>query len=357
MSDAAAFGQSRSSVWQRIPARGLWIALLVLLLAALVSLALWLFVWRAPPIVEQIVPGAAPELPAEIRERAGRLAAENQALEQELARRLTTIAECPPGQIMRRSANEPPAAAPPDVASEGLYLWSTDQSQSGPAQTLPSELLAERLEKGTVLILTESGIATGFFVAPQVIATNRHAVEGVAADGLVLITSRSLGQVRPGRVLGASPDGPLGAPDFAVVRLEVGTAPAVLPLAGEVAKLAPVIASGYPGLTIVNDTGFRRLVQGDISAAPDLNMTRGEVQSLQTSPSGTPVILHTADVLQGNSGGPLVDACGRVVGVNTFIRVDKEHAGRVSYAQGTAALAQFLRENGITANIETQSCN
>ena len=355
MSDPAAIGRPQSSLWQRIPGRGLWIALLMLLLAALLLLALWLFVWRAPPVVEQIVPGVAPELPAEVRERAGRLAEENQALEQELARRLTTIAKCPPGQMMRRSANEPPAAASPDVASEGLYLWSTDPSQSGPAQTLPSEVLAERLEKGTVLILTESGIATGFFVAPQLIATNRHVVE-TAADGLVLITSRSLGQVRPGRVLNATPDGPLGAPDFAVIRLEIGTAPGVLPLAGAVAKLAPVIASGYPGLTLVNDIGFRRLVQGDISAAPDLNLTRGEVQSLQTSPRGIPVILHTADVLQGNSGGPLVDACGRVVGVNTFIQVDQENAGRVSYAQATAALAQFLIENGIAGNIEAQSC-
>ena len=355
MSDATAIGRPRTSLWQRIPARGPWIALLVLLLAALLSLAFWLFVWRTPPIVEHIVPGAAPELPEEVRESAGRLAEENQALEQELARRLTTIAECPPGQIMRRSASEPPAGASPDIASERLYLWSTDPAQSEPAQTLPSAVLAERLEKGTVLILTENGLATGFFVAPQVIVTNRHAVEG-AADGFVLVTSRSLGQVRPGRVLAASPGGPVGAPDFAVVRLEVGTAPGVLPLAGDVAKLTPVIASGYPGLTLMNDTGFRRLVQGDITAAPDLNVTRGEVQSLQTSPRGMPIILHTADILQGNSGGPLVDTCGRVVGVNTFINVDQENAGRVSYAQATTALAQFLIENGIAATIEGQPC-
>ena len=33
-------------------------------------------------------------------------------------------------------------------------------------------------------------------------------------------------------------------------------------------QLMPVIAAGYPGLTIVHDADFRALLAGDITAAP-----------------------------------------------------------------------------------------
>jgi hypothetical protein len=35
--------------------------------------------------------------------------------------------------------------------------------------------------------------------------------------------------------------------------------------------------------------------------------------------------------MQG-SGGPIVDACGRAIGMNTYIAVDEQQSGRVSYA-------------------------
>src|SRR3546814_12594507 len=84
------------------------------------------------------------------------------------------------------------------------------------------------------------------------------------------------------------------------------------------------------------------LIAGDAGPTPDLNLTQGVVQSVQNSPQGVPVLVHTASVLQGNSGGPLVDACGRVVGINTFIAVDAEKSARVSSSQTTAIIPGFL---------------
>ena len=103
----------------------------------------------------------------------------------------------------------------------------------------------------------------------------------------------------------------------------------------------PVVAAGYPGLTIVHDAGFRALLGGDITAAPELVLNRGEVQALQRSPQGLAVIAHSGRILQGNSGGPLVDGCGRLVGINTYIAVDAAQAGQVSYAISAEELARF----------------
>jgi S1-C subfamily serine protease len=229
----------------------------------------------------------------------------------------------------------------------------------GKAAVLSNKALTDRLEKSTVLILTSNGIATGFFIGPQTIVTNRHAIE-TATDGVIFVTSRSLGAVQKVRLTNATAGAAqMGAPDFAILRMDgaVAPAPATLALTPEAPKLASVYAAGYPGLSVIRDEGFRRLIKGDAFSAPDLNLTRGEVQSHQTSPAGLPMVVHTASVLGGNSGGPLVDNCGRVVGVNTFIAVDQQQSGRLNYAQSSGALVQFLKNNNIGAQADLRPCD
>ena len=85
-------------------------------------------------------------------------------------------------------------------------------------------------------------------------------------------------------------------------------------------------------------------------------LNRGEVQAVQPSPHGLKVIAHSGRILQGNSGGPLVDACGRVVGINTYAAVDPRQAGQVSYAIATEELARFLGESGVKVELGEASC-
>ncbi|MBN9425143.1 MAG: hypothetical protein J0H09_01435 [Burkholderiales bacterium] len=69
-----------------------------------------------------------------------------------------------------------------------------------------------------------------------------------------------------------------------------------------------------------------------MAAAPDLNLTQGVVQSLQSGTGGTPLIVHTTAIARGNSGGPLVDRCGRAAGVNTFMNIDQRESAKIHYA-------------------------
>jgi S1-C subfamily serine protease len=147
-----------------------------------------------------------------------------------------------------------------------------------------------------------------------------------------------------------------GGADFALVRLDDGTGPASLGLGTTIEKLATVVAAGYPGLAIRSDPEFARLLAGDGTAAPDLNFTQGAVQSLTQRPGNPSLIVHSASTLKGNSGGPLVDMCGRVVGVNTFIALDEKQAGRLSYALGAEALLAFLREAAGAAQGDSRPC-
>jgi len=347
MSDAANVAQpSRPGFIESIPARRLWLAITLLLLALLLALAAWLWWLRTPPIVTRVIPAPPAVLAPEVAARAEALTRQIEELDRQIATGRTALQSlsCPAGQRLRQGAT--PAAPPAALAAAAL---------AGPLPALGTGALADQLELATALVLSDNRLGTGFFVAPNLLVTNRHVI-GEVAGGEVFITSRSLGRARPGVVLRATAAGNPGSADLALIRLLDGTAPAVLGLTDRAPKLTPVVAAGYPGLILQNDPGFRRLVGGDASATPDLNLTQGVVQSVQDSPQGVPVLVHTASVLQGNSGGPLVDACGRVVGINTFIAVDAEQSGRVSYAQTTGVIGGFLADSGASVPVDGRAC-
>jgi S1-C subfamily serine protease len=69
----------------------------------------------------------------------------------------------------------------------------------------------------------------------------------------------------------------------------------------------------------------------------------GIVTSEQQMPEGqTKLLFHTAPLSNGNSGGPLVDYCGSVVGVNTFVR--RSELRSINIALSTADVVTFLED-------------
>jgi serine protease Do len=198
-------------------------------------------------------------------------------------------------------------------------------------------------------------MGSGFFVTPHTIMTNRHVIEN-SKDGKVIVVSRALTTLHRGTVLRSTVSSDIGAADFALIRLDQGSAPGVLPFASTVRKLNDVIAAGYPALTVQTDSSFRRLLGGDLAAAPDLNLTAGVVQAIQEMRTGLQQVLHTAQISSGNSGGPLVDRCGRVVGVNTFINRDKDDVARANYALHSKAAVAFLAATGVPIRPTSSTC-
>ena len=61
--------------------------------------------------------------------------------------------------------------------------------------------------------------------------------------------------------------------------------------------------------------------------------------------SGVQVLLHSARIARGNSGGPLVDRCGRVLGINSALTRGDDGDASFGFAIADTELMAFLREN------------
>ena len=145
----------------------------------------------------------------------------------------------------------------------------------------------------------QAGQGSGFITRSDgLIFTNAHVVEGADKVAVTLPDGRSFN----GRVLGGDP-----LTDVAVVRVVAEKLP-VAPL-GNSNDLKP----GEWAIAIGNPLGLNNTVTAGIISAVDRTNAVGEGQRV-------PYIQTDAAVNPGNSGGPLINAAGQVIGINTAIR-------------------------------------
>lgn len=219
------------------------------------------------------------------------------------------------------------------------------QAQQAPAaakQQTPHTVSA-LLEQGTVMVLAqrEEGLSmgSGFFVAPGYVITNAHVV-GTAAQAIII--NKALGRPLQAAVSKVSH---ANGQDFALLTVSPQANITPLKLAQNVNRTEHVSAWGFPGAVTSDDPQFAALLKGDTAAAPEVVYTEGVVSViLERTP---PLIVHTATVSQGNSGGPLVNDRGDVVGINTFIKLDDASYRQSSLAIVSSSLAAFLRAAGV----------
>ena len=143
----------------------------------------------------------------------------------------------------------------------------------------------------------ETGVGTGFIIsATGDIVTNNHVVEG--ADKVTV-------KLSDGTTLEAKVIGTDAATDLALIRVDAGRALPVVAWGDSKALRVgqDVVAIGNPfGLGNSVTAGIVSALGRDINAGPFDNY-------IQTD----------AAINRGNSGGPLFDAAGMVVGINTAI--------------------------------------
>jgi S1-C subfamily serine protease len=203
-----------------------------------------------------------------------------------------------------------------------------------------------KVEAATVFVLVDSpnlSLGSGFFVAPNIVVTNQHVVDGASKAYLI---SKSLPHILVGEVIAPTTE---KGRDYALIKVNAPSGVVPLPLCATVKKTDRVGTWGYPGTISLEDPALLKLAAGDLTAAPEAIYSEGVVSVVrETTP---PEILHTAVISHGNSGGPLVDDKGCVVGVNTLIHSDSESYRQTSVSLHAGDLVEYLRSQGIQITI------
>ena len=177
---------------------------------------------------------------------------------------------------------------------------------------------------------------TGFFISDQgYILTNNHVVQGTREVNIIL----SDGSQQKAAIVGTDQYS-----DIAVLKTD-GKVPGVV-LLGNSDKMDPgesVIAIGSP----LGD--FKNTVTAGVVSATGRSIDTGEGYTIEN------LIQTDAAINHGNSGGPLVDLAGEVIGVNTLV-VRNTQSGDVAEGLGFAipintaqAVAQQIIQQGYFA--------
>ena len=193
------------------------------------------------------------------------------------------------------------------------------------------------------------GHGSGFAVGPNRIVTNAHVVQlaiEYPKDVVVGIVPSEGSRSYGARVLRADP-----SRDLALLEMEQGRLPPIPLFLGAIPDGSTVAALGYPGNV---DLATAQSADDYIRPLPPTR-SMGNYSNERTI-NGITALLHTANIARGNSGGPLLDQCGRVIGVNTFITRGDQGDSSFAFAIANRELAAFLRASGQPFGAVTGEC-
>ena len=230
----------------------------------------------------------------------------------------------------------PPAAAPAPAAAAPA---APAPAAAAVRPTLSTEDLVKAVKPATVMVLVGNGLGSGFIVSPDgLLVTNAHVVAGGGQDDPLATDYARVVKIRfangmevPARVVGFHP-----TKDLALIQL-------------------PPNPFGWPSVPIGDSAA---LAEGEAIVAAGhprglpFTVTRGIVSGVEFRSNGwVKYIQHDASVNPGNSGGPLFNMRGEVVGVNSMIMTQSGGFDGISYAITAADVQTALDQYAKVGNI------
>ncbi len=191
------------------------------------------------------------------------------------------------------------------------------------------------------------GMGSGVAISPTRIVTNAHVVEAAVERGGFVGIVPSEGRKRyVGEVVAYS-----AALDLAIIALKSGSITPATIYTGAIGDGMSVAALGYPyGV----DRAMASAVE-DVIRPQSPVKSLGNVGGLRRN-ERFDTVLHDAAIGRGNSGGPLIDTCGRIIGINSFLSISEGIDSTFAFAITAREVVAFLAKSKVTPSLATTPC-
>lgn len=187
----------------------------------------------------------------------------------------------------------------------GLLFFGLGWSIQSQADSLTESMRSSTVPVVCIISAESIGTGSGFIVATgKHVVTNLHVVACADEGGKVGVMSAS------GEFVQAKVEWKSKSKDLAILGVEknLGGQPVTFATRNTMDERDKIIVAGYPGAALRSERDFGRVsfAEGIISKFTELDSPDGTIRHIQI----------TAPVNPGNSGGPLFNDSGQVVGIN-----------------------------------------
>ncbi|MDR2406378.1 MAG: serine protease [Deltaproteobacteria bacterium] len=220
---------------------------------------------------------------------------------------------------------------------------------------------SETIEKSIFFVLVEtktgSASGSGFLVANGYIMTNGHVVDDLPPRAKIYILNKYMRPTQA-EIVNVQYDENAylpGSRDLALLRFTEPEGASLTPMTFnlDADKLDWVSAWGYPGLVTDIDLNYKNIFRGRMQNVIPLPVasTTGNINAYIHGQFGD-LIVHSAQISSGNSGGPLLNYRGEIIGINTWAFNVRTKRARTNLAQPATEIVAFLYSNGVNPKLK-----
>ncbi len=218
--------------------------------------------------------------------------------------------------------------------------------------------IAQTMEGATVFVLVDKGnsvnLGSGFVVADGYVMTNGHVLgkDYKKSQRIIIMNPR----ITPADATLVKMDYRTKREsdnDMALLRFKPSSKLPVLTFNTKIERMDRVSAWGFPAMVLEHDQTLENILSGELRKTPPVVFTDGTVNTIVTK-NDLNTIIHSAAIASGNSGGPLINSRGEVVGINTWGYMADDEGAFYNASQPAERIIAFLRASGVNPAISTR---
>lgn len=208
------------------------------------------------------------------------------------------------------------------------YLLLTDYGNETKPAECPADSITNAM-KSVMMVKGDKGSGSGFWIRDNILVTNNH----VVVDNGDLTVLNASGFNAKAKVIGTDT-----MKDLALLEVEGAHSKPLEWRTGDLFAAEDTYAVGYP-------------------SGKDLVITKGIVSAFTHDDYDSRIYIQTDSAINpGNSGGPLLDKCGKVLGVNTSTVSDMQNISfSLKYDQVSKSVDNMLLASAKSSNEEKKN--